>query len=191
MDRGSPAWGKHPMSRANFFVLYCRGMKERTNPRDEEADGAPVQGQTGQPLRILVVDDEPGIRRLNATVLSRSGYEVSAAADGADAWQALNTDGYDLLITDQNLPKVSGVELIKKLRGARMAVPVIMATGTFPREELNRHPWLQPDATLLKPYTIEALLGTVKEVLLTTGGRRERTAAPRSGPGLARENNGR
>lgn len=128
--------------------------------------------QTGPPHRILVVDDDD-IRRLNADVLIHHGYHVDAAEDGAIAWQVLNTGGYDLLITDNNMPKMTGVELLKKLHGARMALPAIMATGTVPRDEFIRYPWLLPAATLLKPYTFAELLDTVREVLVTTESSRE------------------
>jgi len=73
------------------------------------------------------------------------------------------------VITDHKMPKVTGVELLKKLRAARMDLPVILVTAALPREEFTRQPWLQPAATLLKPYTVEELLGTVKEVLCATG----------------------
>ena len=130
-----------------------------------EPASTPLQSQTNPPDHILVVEDDIFFRRLNTQVLLRSGYEVDAAADGAAAWQALNTDSYDLLITDNNMPKMSGIELLKKLRVARMALPVIMATGTLPKEEFTRQPWLQPAAMLPKPYTAEEMLRTVKKVL--------------------------
>ena len=140
-------------------------MKGNETSHAGEPASTPLQSQTNPPDHILVVEDDIFFRRLNTQVLLRSGYEVDAAADGAAAWQALNTDSYDLLITDNNMPKLSGVELLKKLRAARMALPVIMATGTLPEEEFTRHPWLQPAATLLKPYTGEEMLRTVKKVL--------------------------
>jgi DNA-binding response OmpR family regulator len=117
------------------------------------------------PPHILMVEDDVLLLRVNTEVLLRSGYEVDAAPDGAAAWQALNTHSYDLLITDNNMPKVSGVELLKKLRAARMILPVIMATGTLPEEEFTSYPWLQPAATLLKPYSSAEMLETVKIVL--------------------------
>jgi DNA-binding NtrC family response regulator len=86
--------------------------------------------------------------------------------------------GYHLLITDNDMPKVSGVDLVKKLHAARLALPVIMATGTFPVEELNRHPWLPIEATLLKPYSVEELLTTVSNVLRATDGVLEQFASP-------------
>ena len=127
------------------------------------------------------MDDESCIRRLNAEMLLRSGYHVDTAEDGADAWQALGAERYDLLITDHNMPKVTGVELIKKVRGARMALPVIMATAILPEAEFATHPWIQPDATLLKPYTVGDMLKTVREVLRTTNVVRDPIAAPTSG----------
>ena len=140
-------------------------MKGNKNSHAEPPTDARLQSQTNPPDHILVAEDDIFFRRLNTEVLERSGYDVDAAADGAAAWQALNTDGYDLLITDNSMPKVSGVELLKKLRAARMTLPVIMATGILPTEEFIRFPWLQPAASLLKPYTGEEMLRMVKKVL--------------------------
>jgi len=118
--------------------------------------------------RILVVDDDPDIRQLNTKVLIQSGYHVDAAEDGAAGWEAIQLNSYDLLVTDNNMPKVSGVELLMKLRAARVFLPVIMATATLPKKDLTRYPWLQPAVTLSKPYTVDEFLGTVKEVLHAT-----------------------
>jgi len=126
---------------------------------------ADLPSQTSPPHHIIVVDDEPSIRQLNTALLSNSGYEVDSAEDGAAAWEALGAGDYDLIITDNNMPNMTGFELLKKLRAARMALPVIMATGTLPTEEFTRYPWLKPDATLLKPYTVAEMLRTVKKVL--------------------------
>ncbi len=115
--------------------------------------------------RILVVDDDASLRQFNTVVLIHSGYAVDSAEDGAVAWEALNTDNYDLLITDHNMPKVTGLELVRKLRAARMALPVILVSGVMPTEELDRHPGVRIEATLLKPFTMARLLETVQEVL--------------------------
>jgi hypothetical protein len=66
--------------------------------------------------------------------------------------------------------------LLKKLRGARMALPIIMATGILPEEEFQRYPWLQPAAVLIKPYTVTDLLETVRTVLTVADGPREASA---------------
>ena len=135
-------------------------MKDKTISQAGESNGAPFP-----PCRILVVEDDSGLLRLNAEVLKRSGYDVDAAEDGAAAWDAFQFNRYDLLVTDNKMPKVSGFELLKKLQAAGVVMPVIMATGELPEEEFTQYPWLQPGAILLKPYTIVELLGTVRKVL--------------------------
>jgi DNA-binding response OmpR family regulator len=144
-----------------------------------ELSGARQLYKANPPQRILLVEDEPDIRRLNTEVLAQSGYQVDAAEDGSVAWQALNTNSYDLLITDNDMPKVSGLELLDKLNAARIPMPVIMVSGTMPTEDFKQHPWLQIHTMLLKPYTIAELLAKVKEALCTTAGVYERiTSSP-------------
>ena len=147
-------------------------------PQFETAANVLFQRQPNVRQRILVVDDDAMIRRLNTEVLNCNGYHVDAAEDGAVAWDAIQENSYDLLVTDHNMPKVTGVGLLKKLHAARLALPVILATGIFPHEELAEHPWLQIDASLLKPYTVDQLLTTVKNVLYANTTEEEQFAAP-------------
>lgn len=129
--------------------------------------------QTRPVKRILLVDDDPLILEFNTAVLSCFGYQTETAEDGAAAWESLQANVYDLLITDNNMPRVSGIELVKKVRAAHLALPVILTSGSLPTGELGRNAWLQPVATLAKPFTGEELLGTVKEVLRESGSARE------------------
>jgi len=129
----------------------------------DPVSGAPLHGETNPRQRILVVEDDAAIRRLNTEILTYSGYHVDAAEDGAVAWDALQQNNYDLMVTDNDMPKVTGVELIQKVQAARMPLPVIMATGILPEFTCYGSP--QPMLTLLKPYTLHELLATVKEVL--------------------------
>jgi DNA-binding NtrC family response regulator len=115
--------------------------------------------------RILFVDDEPLIRQLHKEVLSDVGYAVELAENGAVAWDALQADKFDLLITDHEMPKLTGVELLEKLHAAGVYVPTIMVSGTMPTQELKRHQWPLVEATLNKPYAIGDLLNTVKNIL--------------------------
>ncbi len=124
-----------------------------------------AQKSNQPPHRILVVDDDNDVRQLSVDVLSGCGYEVDAAKDGADGWAALQARGYDLVITDNKMPRMTGIEMIEKLRTACMISRVIMATGNLPVFELTRKPWLKPDATLQRPFSNEALLTTVKKIL--------------------------
>ena len=96
--------------------------------------------------------------------------------------KALRVNNYNLLITEHNLPTLTGVELVKTLRAARMALPVIMAAARLPVQELDRNPLLQPVAVLPKPFYLSQLLETVGAVLRAT----DRTRiVPTCGPGLA------
>jgi len=121
--------------------------------------------QRTPPYHVLVVDDEPLVLKFNIEMLIASGYQVDAAKDGAAAWDSLQLNTFDLVITDNNMPNLTGVGLIEKIRASGMTVPVIMATSAFPTEEFAGRPWLDPAATLLKPYALVDFLGTVKNVL--------------------------
>ena len=145
--------------------------------RCDQAVPSPTRLRTNPTRHILVVDDEGEIRQRSAGALVLFGYRVDVAEDGAAAWKALHDNSYDLLITDNDMPKVSGVELVKKLRCARMTLPVILASGELPTEELDRNPWLQLAATLVKPISSGQLLKTVREVLLAADNSRRRAAA--------------
>jgi DNA-binding response OmpR family regulator len=92
------------------------------------------------------------------------------------------------MITEHEMPNLTGVEVVKMLRAARMAVPVVMAAGRLPTPELTRNPSLQLAAMLLKPFTVEELLGTVTKVLRATDSPREQLEPPpdlRSQPSAA------
>jgi DNA-binding response OmpR family regulator len=128
----------------------------------------PTRNPSNRPPRILVAEDDHGLRLINTMMLTCAGYAVDNAEDGAAAWKALYAKRYDLLITDNHMPRLPGIELLKKLRSARMELPVIMATGTVPAQELAQNLWLQPVTTVEKPYTINQLLDTVKAVLRAT-----------------------
>jgi len=143
-----------------------------------EPAGALLESKPNPPQRILVVEDDVVTLRINVKVLTKSGYKVDGAEDGAVAWDALQLNGYDLLVTDNDMPNVSGVDLLKKLYAARMALPVIMVSGTMPTAELERQPWLQIKAVLPKPCIVSELLATVRSVLLASGGTRAEIAPP-------------
>lgn len=143
-------------------------MNELPSTPTGKSPGEFLPSQPNCRQRVLVVEEEGDIRQLNAEVLIDAGYEVEVAEDGASAWAALQLHSYDLLITDQFLPKVSGVELLKKIHVARMTVPVIMATQILPTWEFALHPCLKGVTMLRMPYTIDKLLGLVKSILPET-----------------------
>jgi DNA-binding response OmpR family regulator len=143
-----------------------------------QAATAPTPAATNRPQRILVVDDDTDIRQLGTKELIRHGYQVDAAEDHTAGWKALQTHTYDLLITDLDMPRLSGLKLVKRLRDARLALPVILASGIMTPQELNRNPWLHLSGALLKPVSPVQLLLTVQAVLSAPDGAREQNAPP-------------
>jgi len=179
------AWDEHPIGLAGIFV-HCRDMKMpvfQTGARSGTWATAPLQREPVLPYRILVVDDDPLIRRLNSEVLIYSGYQVDAANEGAAAWDALRVNNYDLLITNNEMPQVTGVDLLKKVHATRMAMPIVMATWTLPTREFDLYPWLQPAAVLMKPYSFDELLETVEKVLYAIPSVKAEIAPPQRGHG--------
>ena len=94
-----------------------------------------------------------------------SGYQVEGVKDGVEGLEELLTCDYDLVITDNTMPRMTGIQMIAKLYAARLSLPVIMATGQLPVHEFASRPWLTPDATLQRPFSNDDLLATVKKVL--------------------------
>ncbi len=149
--------------------IYPRMQRDHYSQMGE-VSGASAEIQSKPPRRILLVDDDRDVRNLNAEVLVRAGYQVDTAENGASGWKALEANRYDALITDNTMPGVTGLDLIKKLRSADMTLSVILASGTVPAEELSRCPWLEVNALLPKPYSIAELLRTVDQVLRAADG---------------------
>ena len=84
--------------------------------------------------RILVADDEPSFRELLADILEGAGHEVVGARDGGEALAALDRGAYDLVLTDQRMPGIGGLELLRRIRQRPAPPPVVMLTayGTIP-----------------------------------------------------------
>jgi DNA-binding NtrC family response regulator len=84
--------------------------------------------------RILVADDEPSFRELLADILEAAGHEVVGARDGEEALAALDRGVYDLVLTDQRMPGIGGIELLRRIRQRAAPPPVVMLTayGTIP-----------------------------------------------------------
>ena len=102
----------------------------RIGRADQSAAGTP------RTPRILVVDDSITVRELERHLLQSQGYEVDVAVDGIEGWNALRLGGYDLVISDIDMPRLNGIELVKKIReDARLNQLPVMILSYKDREE--------------------------------------------------------
>ncbi len=90
--------------------------------------------------RILVVDDSITVREVERKMLSARGYDVDVAVDGMDAWNTLRQGGYDLIVTDVDMPRMNGIELVTLIKNdARLkSLPVIIVSYKDRQEDRNR-----------------------------------------------------
>ena len=117
------------------------------------------------PATILVVDDEPQVRRLASRALEREGYRVIEATDGLEALGLFTQDArIDLLVTDVRMPHTDGIVLAAALRRRFPAIPVLFMSG-YPR---GSEP--APEPVLAKPFEMRALCDRVRELLDTREG---------------------
>jgi chemosensory pili system protein ChpA (sensor histidine kinase/response regulator) len=114
------------------------------------------------------VDDEPHLRRLGALALVQSGYDVDTAADGAEGWDALQHAHYNLLITDNDVPRLTGLELAANARLAGMRLPILMTSSSPGLLHDPACARLGLAAFLAKPFASGTLIETVEQVLLAT-----------------------
>jgi two-component system chemotaxis sensor kinase CheA len=118
--------------------------------------------------RILVADDSLTARTMQRNVLSAAGYEVTQVVDGAEAWQALREEEFELLVTDVQMPEIDGIELTRRVRAdARLHdLPVILVTSLGRPEDIARGAESGADEYLVKgQYAQDELLQAVTRLL--------------------------
>ena len=117
--------------------------------------------------RILVVDDEPHIRRVLSAILGSGGYEVTMASDGAEGLDVFGSGDVDLVILDLMMPGASGLEILSKIRTdtRRADTPVIILTAKG--QDTDRDAALAggADDFLTKPFSPKKLLARIEEIL--------------------------
>jgi len=137
---------------------------QRQDPDGASAPATPPKPEAARPARILVVDDDESVRFLNALLLQRAGYEVDCATDGQNALEILSGRRYDLVVTDQEMPRLSGLELVERMHAQHLEVPVIMVSGSFEAIDHNE-PGLNFAAVLRKPFHLSELVVLVGRTL--------------------------
>lgn len=118
-------------------------------------------------MKILVVDDFSTMRRIIKNLLHKLGYEnVDEAEDGTAALPMLHSDSYDFLITDLNMPGMSGLELLRAVRGdERLAhLPVLVVTADANREQIVEAAQAGVNGYVVKPFTATVLRDKIEQI---------------------------
>lgn len=118
--------------------------------------------------RVLVVDDEAGIRKVVRDALEREGHEVATCVDGREALERLEDDEFDLIVTDLSMPGTDGLELVREAR-RRSAVPILVLTVKHEEREKVRLLDAGADDYVTKPFSTAELLARARALLRRTG----------------------
>jgi CheY-like chemotaxis protein len=145
------------------FTLYLPQMAQDAAP--PSAPPAPVVPQGKG--RLLLVDDEEVLARLGQALLERLGYEVAAYSSSLAALEAFQAEPsrFDLIITDQTMPVMTGATLVAELRHIRPDIPIILCTGFSHLMNAEKAEALGVDAFVLKPGVTQDLAATIQQVL--------------------------
>ena len=114
-----------------------------------------------QTHKVLVVEDDPGVRDMLSQTLDRSGYDVQSAVDGSDALNKIRDNRFSLVITDVRLPKVNGLQLLGEIKQSTPQVPVIVITGFGSVQNAVEAMQVGASDYLLKPFSTEALQAAI------------------------------
>lgn len=121
--------------------------------------------QASLPVRVLVVDDEPAIRRFVRTSLTAEDYRVTEAEDGQAALESLRREPPDVLVLDLGLPNIDGFDVIRQIRESGSAMPIIVLSSRADEAGKVRALDLGADDYVTKPFGIEELLARLRAAL--------------------------
>jgi len=116
---------------------------------------------------ILAVDDSASMRQMVSFTLKGAGYHVIEAADGQEAYEKAMTQSVDLVLTDQNMPRMDGVTLVKNLRGlpGYASTPILILTTESGDEMKSKGRAAGATGWLVKPFDPSKLLEVIRKVI--------------------------
>ena len=129
--------------------------------------------------RLVVVDDEPNIRELLSASLRFAGFDVATAATGTEAVQVVERHQPDLVVLDVMMPGIDGFEVVRRLRSAGRAMPIMFLTARDGTDDKVTGLTLGGDDYVTKPFSLEELIARIRAVL-----RRSRDGAQSRSPRL-------
>jgi two-component system response regulator MprA len=124
-------------------------------------------------MRVLVVDDDDAVRRSLAHALTRDGYQVSVACDGAAALEELGKIRHDALVLDILMPEPNGLEVCRSLRRRGDAIPILMLTARDLVSDRVAGLDVGADDYLVKPFALDELRARLRALLRRSGADRE------------------
>ena len=134
-----------------------------------EGEPAPVVRVDGTPMRVLVVDDEPSLAEVLASMLRFEGWEARTAADGASALRASAEFGPDAVILDIMLPDLNGFEVLRGLREQNPRVCVLFLTARDAVEDRIAGITVGGDDYVTKPFSLEEVFARLRGLLRRAG----------------------
>jgi CheY-like chemotaxis protein len=134
------------------------------------------KGENGNGGRILWVDDEVDLLRPHVMLLQEEGYRVDAIMNGHDALELLGSDSYDLVLLDEQMPGLRGIEVLSRLRDRSPRLPVVMVTKSEEDSTMHEAIGRRADDYIVKPTSPRQVLSVVTRLLEGPALRHERIA---------------
>ncbi len=163
-SRGAVKVYSEPGAGTYFDFYFPRYVTSSEITGDIEVDNKNLDSLKGKET-ILVVDDEPGLRKLAVELLGRYGYNVISAESGKQALTILESTKIDLLLTDIIMPEIDGYELSETVARLYPDIKIQLASGFSDNKGINETSKNLQTALLQKPYRIEVLLKSVRNLL--------------------------
>jgi two-component system chemotaxis sensor kinase CheA len=164
--------GASIMGSGEIVLVLNNGDLTRTAERAAISRAPAAEAQEDTNTRkgsvVLVADDSIVTRSLEKNILESAGFRVKVASDGVEAWDVLQTEGADLLVSDIEMPRLDGFDLTERIRADRRLrdLPVVLVTSLDSREQRERGVAAGADAHIVKQsFNQEVLLDTIRRLI--------------------------
>ena len=124
-----------------------------------------AKSKINKSVRLLLVDDDPNMQRMVALFLNKKNFDLEIAGNGRKALEMLDSNKYDLIISDMQMPLMDGAELLQKIRVKKIKTPVILISAYTSLDMPNEANTSDFAAVLFKPFDSSDLINTIGKVL--------------------------
>jgi len=120
-------------------------------------------------LRVLVAEDNPNLRKVIVNIVRKIGFaEILEADDGQQAWELIEKGGVGIVLTDWNMPRMTGLDLLQKIREAPKPIsniPFLMITASDTKNAILSAGQHGADAYIIKPFSVNTIVEKIEEAL--------------------------